>query len=53
MCQSDIPFGSSALKLGGGVVFHSQLALKKQVNKLLTGLSGDQTDHFNLTVSFF
>ena len=32
MGQSDIPFSSAAHNLG--VIFHSQLALKEQVNKL-------------------
>ena len=37
--QSDISFSSAACNLG--VSFDSELALKEQVNKLSTGLSGD------------
>ena len=48
--QSDISFSSAARNLA--VIFDSELALKEQVNKLSTGLSGDQKDQFNPTVSF-
>ena len=48
--QSDISFFSAARNLGA--VFDSELALKEQVNKLSTGLSGDQADRFNPIVSF-